>query len=53
MDFAKLLYVDGMAAVTLITPTVLVAFWLLDRARPAMGQRRAKVAHGFSPHPAE
>ncbi len=53
MDFARLLYVDGMVAVTLIVPTVLIAFWLRDRMAPAASSRKAQVARGLHPHPAE
>ena len=39
MDFARLLYVDGMVVVTLLMPTVLVAFWFRDRIAPAARPR--------------
>lgn len=53
MDFAKLVYVDAMAAVVLIMPTVLVMFWLMDRRAPAKRQRETARPHGSSPLPAE
>jgi hypothetical protein len=44
MDFAKLLYVDGMVVVTLVVPTVLVAFWFRERITPAVRPRKVESA---------